>query len=1411
MLKWAGRIVLALAILLAAGVAAAFFLGPGLIERYLGREMAVGEGRLQVMGPRFRWNLDLAADSLRYESPSLDAGAEGIRVSANLFRSLFRFAPSLDLEVAALDLLVKAAEDSAGADTAEAKGPPSFPDFDIPASLDLRLGRLAAYRAARDSADGSWDTASLGSLAGVTLSNRGKQAARLRIARAESPALGRLAPGLAAEADWEGDRLEAEVSLDLGRPGKASASPAGKGAGDAGASKAPGSPVAPGEARRVPPAGGDPAVSDKTGGGGRRPAGKGAPTLRGADPGAAGGSPAGDVLSLKAGLDKTDLRRGRLELVTRIRSIAEYAFLLGQSPYVTGAGGWDGVLEADFDLAGPPDLELVLTGLFGGLRGDLPVTLGPQDIAVRFGYRDTAGSWSISMEGDRGERAELAGSLAAAARDSLENPAWLARHMAVTLSGGLSGFRVKAAGKDLPARLDIERARYAPGRAAFRVRTGDSTVAEADLAEGKGGWGGTFSLAVAPAEAWLVAFTDTNVAFGGLTASGKVEAGRVRAVTEARNLRAYGLLADSLRAVHRYGGGAYVLETARIERDGAAWTLSGRVDLDKPAKPLSFRLAGADADGGDIGAAELAMPRPTLIEASVRNLAAHRLPYRGLDTLAGYASRLTADFRWDRTAKSGAADLRASARYRGEAVRATAKAAWDARRLDVEGVEAELGGSRARASGAVRLDGRQFYELKGLGLPDLEGVSLEADGFDLAKVLRAVLPEPPLLSGTLQGRLSYSPAEGFRGSYRARDIRPASTADLLAVEEVSLRGEGDTLGIFAVTVSEKEPLLNDTLSLLLSGVLEEVQLLRVDARAGGSLELGFRGSMREFRDIRGALSLAGGIDLPGKSGFLRKVLLKAEIETPFKDALPNLSLRADTLRGEYVVAGVDTQAFSARVRMEGGRLTVPEIVLEGRSGSKVKGRAEYALTGNRALAAHLAGGGLVVQAGTDKVLLREIQVDLRSDSSVLDLRAAVGSGSYEHVKPPLRAAGDFSRVTVHYHSPMGRLPAGAAGSPKPEPARLRMRGMLDSTSLNYRLRSMESLRSVFRRPSGNNGRKGQARASRPLEMDVEVETSGSGHRVETDILRFSFVGNLALRGIMPYALAEGRIAGTGGQLGSRKQAYEFRKLEVKWLNAPLEEGEVAAEAIKRLDQDCDRETTDSCDVITRLEGPLTRIQFAYDSDCGGAFGAGANVAALLYSVQRGCYSDAFSAGGSGLTREEQALMLLEPLASQYLSSAAEKLSGRWIQSAEITGLGALAAGEEARTQDERDMMREAVALEVASREFWRMRVRLRSSYAPGNVEEANPWNYRLGLEWRPPLARFIEDPKWEKRLQDRVVVEAAVFTEPARAADINQGEVRQRLGLNYSYPWWEAWWGKARRDTAAAPASPAPGSEGAAR
>ena len=1334
--KWLLRIAIALAALLLVAALAVYLGGPWAVERYLRRDIAVGGGSLRLSGAEFRWNLDLTADTLQYGSPGLDARAEGVRVSANLFRSLFKFSPSLDLDVADVDLRFKAVDDSLEEKVRkpEEKGPPAFPDFGIPASIKAKAGRLRA----------SGDTADFGSVYGVRLANDGERAVRLRIDSLDlpaGPASARGAPPL---------RLSLDVSLDW----------------------------------------------------------SGREELQGVLEASLGGALAGDGARLALRARKDDLRRAGIDLHTRIASLARYRFLLGESPYVAGAGGWEGDLGARVDLADGLKADLSLDGRFGGLSGKLPVVLSPQRLALRFAFADSAGTWSVKSAGGAGESLDLRGSLAvapqdtAAPRDSLRNPGWLLRHLAVTLSGTAGGIPVTAAGKTVEAELSVRSARYAPGRAVLEARTGGGSEIAADLRQGPRGWNGTFSAGVAPGEAWLTAFTDTNVAFRRLTVAGSVREGRVRAVTDALYLSAYGLLADTLVAVHRYDARGYVLESGRISRAGAAWDLSGSVELSKRSRPLAFRV-----DGGPDGSAEVRMPRPDIIEARVRNLAPHRLPYRGLDTLAAYALGVSADFRWDRAAREGSARVDAAGRYNGEAVKASARAAWDRERLEVGGVEADLGGSRASVAGAVRLRGRQFYELKGLGLTDLDSVALSADRFDLARAARLAGPEPAVLAGTLSGRFRYSPDRGFEGAYRVDSLLPAAAADLAVLRELRLRGDGDTLRIFAVTVSQKEPLLNDSLSVILSGVLDSTQFLGFEAKAGPTLALGFRGRMASFRSLEGVATLRGSLDLPGGSGSLRALRLRALVSTPFKDALAGLRVDADTLMGEYVVPGIDTQAFSAPLRIAEGRLVIPDLTLRGRSGSSVRGRVEYALAGARALQAQLAGGGLVVQAGADKALLRDLSVTARLDSAAVAVDARVGLVSFEHVKPPLRAAGDLSRVVVSYRSPLGKAAApadagrgqrareaapGRPAEPKLAPAVLKVSAVLDTSQVRYRLRSFAALGGVFKRSPRAPRR--TERAGRPLQVDIDVQTSGSGNSVETDVLRFGYVGDFSVRGVLPYALVNGRVNGTSGQLGSKKQAYAIRNLEVKWLNAPPEEGTLEVEAAKQLAESCAPAETDSCTVITRLVGTLSNPEFAYDSNCEGAYGSGADMSALLYSVRRGCYSNLSAGGGTGLSYQEQALALLEPLASQYLTRYASRLTSNWIETADISGLGALAqdkgkgaAGDSAAGAAS---AREAIALEVLSKEFWRLRMRLKAGYQPQDAQEVDPWAYRMGVEWKPPLFRLVDDPEWKRRIKNNVVVEAAVYRDPSQSAELNENPVQRRVGLNYNYDWWGYWWRK---------------------
>jgi hypothetical protein len=113
---------------------------------------------------------------------------------------------------------------------------------------------------------------------------------------------------------------------------------------------------------------------------------------------------------------------------------------------------------------------------------------------------------------------------------------------------------------------------------------------------------------------------------------------------------------------------------------------------------------------------------------------------------------------------------------------------------------------------------------------------------------------------------------------------------------------------------------------------------------------------------------------------------------------------------------------------------------------------------------------------------------------------------------------------------------------------------------------------------------------------------------------------------------------------------------------------------------------------------------------------------------------------------------------------------------------------------------------------------LNAGYQPQDVQESQPYSYRVGVEWKPPLFRLFDDPRWKRRIKNNVTVEAAVFRDPSKPGDLSESEVQRRLGLNYQYDWWGHWWSRgAARDKTVVPAQPpapapkaSPGSPGPA-
>lgn len=1300
-------------------IASAYFGGPWAVEKYLTRDLAVGDARVHFVAPRFRWSLKLSADSVVYSSPTLQAAAGRTVVSASLFRGLLHFQPSVELDIDTVVLRLSPNPDTAKPEAM--KDSIAFPSFRIPVGVVARVGRLVVLDSAGQMAR----------MDGIELKTRGPRGLDLTVGKVVARQTGSLEQSLESRVAWE------DSSQVMARLAWACAS---------------------------------------------------------------------DRVTMEARLAKSNLFRGAVRLRAKVASSRPYIHAFDLPPSTVRLDGLEVVVDA---LRGRTFVvDARVSGQVSGFPDSLPLKLGSQKLSIGVGFHDSAGTWSIQSRGDRGEVADLHGSILLTATDSLGNPGWLARHAGATAEGRLRGFTVVAGGESRKADLDVSAVRVSAAGLRGRISTGDGSRIQADLRMTETGkqnpstpatsarpkttiagkrnpgilpdWRGTFSARVAPGERWLTAFTDTQVVFKKLHVDGNLAAGEVRAVVVATGFNAYGVIADSLRLVNRYGKRGYVLEPSHLVGRGVDWELSGRAELSKPDRPLAIRFANSRH-----GSVDFSMRNPDRMEAHIRDLSVDKLPYKGLDSLPAKQPRLGADFVWDKRRREGSIDLQLDGRYKDQPLRVRAMAEWDAQNLSVREIRASLSGRDIVAAGKLDLHGGQFYELAKLRIEDVQEIGLEADQFDLAKALALVMEAPPLRSGVATGKLEYRKESGFSGTYRFEDLHRSGQEDKITLKELALVGKGDTLIVAAQTLSEVEPLFRDSIHLAVTGVLTPVQTLALDARLGDDVYVRFRGTVKDFNELQGRLGMHGDLVLPGSSGELRDVKLRADVSFPFKEGLQGLRLEADTLGAVYVVTGIDTQTISAPVKMREGKIVVPRLSIHSKDGAKMEGRFDFD-PATRRMSGSLQGDRLSMQFGAgDKIRLEDIRMDLRSDAKFLELEGTVGSGWAEHIKAPMRAAGQFSRLAVSYKTPLGKDSLGLADGEGM--ASLKVGLVLDTSELRYRLRSMETLQNLFKRGPRNN----TAKRNRSMQLRIDVETSGRGNSIETDILRMNYVGNFSMSGVYPYALVQGRVSSQKGELGLKGQAYAIRRMDLKWLNTPLEEGQVDLQAEKRLARNCEAETLDSCNIATNLTGELSDLKFGYESDCQGASGAGVEMAALIYSVRRGCYSSAMAGGGSGLSYQQQAMGLLEPMAGSYLSDALGKLSGHWISSAKVTGLGSLVSSKE--DGDSSSSAQEALALELLSKEFWRLRLRVKSAYAPENTQSSNPWNVRLGLEWRPPVPGFIEDPIWRERLENNVNLEAAVFTDPDRTKTTQTREsLRKWLGLNYTYDFWEIWGIKTR-------------------
>jgi|GEM_PF-6745908 len=1302
MKKWIRRVALALTCFLALLAAGVFLGGPRVVRHYLAKEWRFGESSLTVIRPDFSWGWRITGDSLVFSSPGLEVASGPIRISADLFQSLWKWSPQVAVELDTVQVtLIPTAEEP---DTSERKDPFApfpFPEFNIPVQVALHAQRLAVL----DS------TGTLVYLEDVSAATRGQDGLGLSVSRLGGRPLDSLAFNLKNEIDWSGDSAHAQVRLQ-------------------------------------------------------------------------GLQSSGDSVSLAYRGPKADLIQGNIHCLAAIPSAQPYARALGLPKTLPDFSGirWDATASVGRGFR----IRTELKSHIRGFSESAPYRLSPQRFLLALDFSDTAGEWSVQSHGEKRESLDFSGSLQMTETDSLLNPGYLIRHLALRAQGDVRHLPLRVAGKTIMAKMDFTAPMVSAKRMKLALTTGDGSVVQADLSQARTGWGGTFNADILPQESWVRAFVDTVVAFSSLRVKGEVNQSRVKATTDLTGLKAYGAMAEKLHLRHEYGDGFYRLLPSTWTQDSVTWHLRGEIGLDGPNQPMEFHLAHEKW-----GSLDFKLPRKDLFTARLQALVLDKLPYAPLDTLASYRTEVSGQAEWDKKGNAGLVDLNIRGSYKNQPLSLAALGHWNSDSLVLEKFRVFLEGSSLQADAILALHGRPFYEVAKLKREDYRHVAIQADHFDMAKVLGIALPESPLLSGRLHGRLAYGDSTGFTGEYRFEEVKPRATADRFTLKYLVLRGQGDSLVVIARTVSDKNKWMNDSLRLAVSGILNPDQDFRLFLQSDKTLDLKIAGRIENQKRLSAGLDLRGGMALPGQAGDIKNLSAAADIELPFAGMMDSMEVRVKKLEGDYALPDFPTQHFSAPLTIRSGELKIPNLTLSDGKNEPLQGKAEYALSGNPVYAVELRGPSLAVKFGKENTAkLRGIAIQVRGNSTSLAAEAEIEGLAGEYVDPPLRAYAGLSRIKASYRQSMGKKRGvNPSGQDIPQ---LRLNAIMDTSLVKYRLRSMETLQNLFRR--GGKGKR-VAKRSNPLDLKIKIETSGSGNSVETDILRMEYVGDFALNGVMPFALVQGRVNATQGQLGTKNQAYEIRNMEVKWLNVPLEEGAMELEAGKQLARDCEATTTDSCQIITRLNGPLSDLKFSYDSDCQGAYGTGADVSALVYSVRRGCFSSAFSTGGGG-SYGEAALTLLEPVASQYLTELAEKLSGKWISSAQVTGLGAISSS--GKSTDSTVNTQQAIAIEVLSKEVYRVRLRAKSAYTTENSEAASPWDYRLALEWRPPLEGLFDSPKGKQRVSSQLKLEAALFTDRNTAIEGRESEARRSLGLVYFYDFWGRW----GESDAPAPAAP---------
>jgi len=925
---------------------------------------------------------------------------------------------------------------------------------------------------------------------------------------------------------------------------------------------------------------------------------------------------------------------------------------------------------------------------------------------------------------------------------------------------------------NLPLDFDVPQARLDTGlRLTARLQTPDAT--RIDL-RWSGRVPGRLELAGAlgPREPWALAWTRDHVSYESATVAGVWERGLLDITARVQGPKAYGAVADSLVAENRVTSTGYFLKRGFIHRDGELFTGSGQV-LWRNAKGEREVTLGFEALHPRDGRAAVAMRVHGPLELRADSLRPARFPYEPLRRLAAFDPWIDGRFFWDHVRGDGS--ILARGRLGDDSVRLDADldAQWSRDSLRVRRADLSTGAAKLTGTAVLPFDGRALRGL--VRVEDIMGGSwnLSASSLDVGEMVSFLRRAPGRrpVRAVLNGELGFTTTQGMAGLLRIDSLRLPERAGLGDVTGLEISGMGDSVRARAVVPHRVTPRWYDTLVAVFTRLNADTPGVRLDARSTGGFAARFTGDLPGWSMVRGTLTAAGRIPLGAVAGTL------GDIEDLRATGRLQGPLRRDFIEGLQLTDGVfsfrhvsvhDTQLVSGTPALASGVLSVRDLSVRGPQGDPLRGTLEYDVPRDEARA-ELSGGQYgVILPGGERLRAQQVGAVLKwTREAGLRASAEVRNGFMVLPTSPYRVETGFEHVFATVSVP----PAHQAVAPT-----LKVDGRLHDFLFQRKWGWRDA--TAFFTGFGRGGSRPPAggKRVRPWELDLTLDAVGPRNRIDTDVLRMTFAGDARVTGAYPYMLVNGKMSGLQGEVGQTRQSYALRDFEVKWDNVTIEDGLLNVEGEKRVRADCRADTRQTCQIYIRLDGRLEDVGFTYETDCAQNTGEPVAPSVLINSMAQGCYA-AETPGGEG-NYGSAAFAMLEPALNDRLSRGVARGSGGFIKSTQVSGLGALLGSDSSGL--------ESVALEVESRSLYRTSLKGRAGYHP-ETKLANPMEYRLAAEYRPPLERMAEDSVWRARLRNRITVEAAVETRPEGRDIEEERRVRQRAGLRYRHRFWNLW------------------------